>query len=84
MNGDGGSGVRWAGTWGLQRHLERIVLAQIKRGPNKCNLPELLLPGWEQGEGIIRFREDLDEFVENGFLNRILGGVKDLGRVPDA
>ena len=68
----------------LQRHLERIVLAQIKRCPNKCNLPELFLPGWEQGEGIIRFREDLDEFVENGFLNRILGGVKTLGWVPDA
>ena len=33
----------------LQKHLERIVLAQVKRGPNKHgNLPELSLPGWEQ------------------------------------
>lgn len=59
--------------------MERIVLAQIKRDPNKCNLPELFLPGREQGEGIIRFREDLDEFVENGFLNSILGGVRTWG-----
>lgn len=59
------------------RNLEGIVLAQIKRDRNKCaNLPELFPSDWEQGEGVIRLREDLDEFVENRFLNRILGGVK--------
>ena len=35
-------------------NLERMVLAQIKRVPNKCHLTELFPPGWEQGEGVLR------------------------------
>lgn len=63
----------------LCRNLEGILLAQIKRGPNKCgHLPELFPSRWEQREGIIRFRKDLDESVENGFPNRIPGSVKEV------
>lgn len=42
----------------LCRNLERILLAQIKRGPNKGgNLPECFPSRWEQREeGIIRFK----------------------------
>lgn len=66
----------------LCRNLEGIVLAQIKRGPNKGgNLPELFPSRWEWGEGINRFSEDLDEFMENRFPNRILRGVKAWGSV---